>query len=103
MTKDNIQVDLTDDSFVIQGERKQEQKEEREGYAYSECSYGRFYRPFRCRRALIPRRRQPSSATECSKSPCRNLSGRRRKPDVWRFRRRSAPFSNIPKGLSEWE
>ena len=30
--------------LTIQGERKHEKKEEREGYCYSECSYGSFYR-----------------------------------------------------------
>ncbi len=58
MTRDNIQVELTDDSLVIQGERKQEQKEEREGYAYSECSYGRFYRAI-----PLPEGVDPSKAT----------------------------------------
>jgi HSP20 family protein len=29
---------------TIQGERKTHKKEETEGYAYSECSYGSFYR-----------------------------------------------------------
>jgi HSP20 family protein len=44
LSKDDIKVELTDDTLTIQGERKEEKKEEREGYSYSECSYGRFYR-----------------------------------------------------------
>lgn len=44
LTKDDIKVEMTDDTLTIQGERKEEKKEEREGYSYSECSYGRFYR-----------------------------------------------------------
>jgi HSP20 family protein len=44
LSKDDIQVDLTDERLTIRGERKQEQKEEHSGYCYSECSYGRFYR-----------------------------------------------------------
>ncbi len=44
MTKGDIKVEVTEDALTIRGERKQEKKEEREGYAYSECSYGRFYR-----------------------------------------------------------
>jgi HSP20 family protein len=44
LTKDDIKVDVTEDTITIQGERKQETKEEREGYSYSECSYGSFYR-----------------------------------------------------------
>ncbi len=44
MSKDDVKVEVTDDMLTIQGERKQEKKEEREGYCYSECSYGSFYR-----------------------------------------------------------
>ena len=42
--KDDIKVEVTDDLLTIQGERRQEKKEEREGRYYSECSYGKFYR-----------------------------------------------------------
>jgi HSP20 family protein len=44
LTRDDIKVELTDDTLTIHGERRQEKKEEREGYCYSECSYGTFYR-----------------------------------------------------------
>lgn len=44
LTKDDINIEVTEDTLTIQGERKEEKKEEREGYSYSECSYGRFYR-----------------------------------------------------------
>ncbi len=44
LTKDDIKVEVTDDTLTIAGERKAEKKEEWEGYSYSECSYGRFYR-----------------------------------------------------------
>lgn len=44
MSKDEVKVELYDDMLTIQGERKQQKKEEREGYSYSECSYGSFYR-----------------------------------------------------------
>jgi HSP20 family protein len=44
MSKEDIKVEVTDDMLTIQGERKAEKKEEREGYCYSECSYGSFYR-----------------------------------------------------------
>jgi HSP20 family protein len=44
MTKDEVKVELFDDVLTIEGERKQEKNEEREGYSYSECSYGSFYR-----------------------------------------------------------
>lgn len=44
LKKEDVDVELTDDSLVISGERKQESKEEREGYYHSERSYGSFYR-----------------------------------------------------------
>ena len=44
LTKDDVKVELNDEMLIIQGERKQEKTEEREGYSYNECSYGSFYR-----------------------------------------------------------
>jgi HSP20 family protein len=42
--KDNVKVEVTQDNLVIQGERKHEQEDQREGYYHSERSYGTFYR-----------------------------------------------------------
>jgi HSP20 family protein len=44
MTKEDIKVDLEDDSIIIRGERKSEREEDEEGYYRSERSYGSFYR-----------------------------------------------------------
>jgi HSP20 family protein len=44
LSKDDIKVDVTEDAITIQGERKQEHKEEREGVYRSERSYGSFSR-----------------------------------------------------------
>jgi len=44
MTKDDIDVDITDDALVIRGERRSEREENEEGYYRSERSYGSFYR-----------------------------------------------------------
>lgn len=44
LTKDDIDVKITDDAIVLQGERKQESEEKEEGYYRSERSYGSFYR-----------------------------------------------------------
>ncbi len=44
LTKDDIDVKITDDAIVLQGERKQESEENEEGYYRSERSYGSFYR-----------------------------------------------------------
>jgi len=44
LTKDNVKIEVTDDTLTIQGEREQKTEEKREGYYRSECSYGSFYR-----------------------------------------------------------
>lgn len=42
--KDEVSVEITDDSVMIEGERKAEHQEEREGFFRSERSYGSFCR-----------------------------------------------------------
>ena len=42
--ENDVRVEVTDEGLVIQGERKQEHEEKREGYYRSERSYGQFYR-----------------------------------------------------------
>ena len=44
MNEKDIQVNLKDNSLIIEGERKSEFKEEKEGRYTSEFSYGSFYR-----------------------------------------------------------
>jgi HSP20 family protein len=44
LTKDDVKVDVTEDAITLQGERKQEHEEEREGVFRSERSYGSFFR-----------------------------------------------------------
>jgi HSP20 family protein len=44
LKKEDVKVELTDDSLVIQGERKYEHKEDHEGFHSFERSYGQFYR-----------------------------------------------------------
>jgi HSP20 family protein len=44
LKKDDIKVDVTEDSITIQGERKREHEEEREGMYRSERSHGSFSR-----------------------------------------------------------
>ena len=44
LKKEDVKVELTDDSLVIQGERKHEHKEDHEGFHSFERSYGQFYR-----------------------------------------------------------
>jgi len=46
VTKDDINVELTDDMLTISGERKEEKEEKGEGFYRSERSYGNFYRQF---------------------------------------------------------
>src|SRR5262245_11210525 len=44
LKREEVTVEITDDAVAIQGERKREHEEEREGYYRSERSYGSFYR-----------------------------------------------------------
>jgi HSP20 family protein len=44
LTKDDVRIDVSDDALTIQGERKREHEERREGFYRSERSYGSFYR-----------------------------------------------------------
>ena len=44
MKRDDITVDITEDAVTIQGERRQESEDEREGVYRSERVYGSFYR-----------------------------------------------------------
>jgi len=44
LKKEEVKVEVSDDALVIEGERKQEHKEDHEGYHRWERSYGRFYR-----------------------------------------------------------
>lgn len=47
LKKDEIKVEVTDQNLILEGERKQEKEEKREGYYHSERSYGHFYRSIR--------------------------------------------------------
>ena len=44
LKKEDVKVEVTEDNLIVEGERKQEKEEKREGYYHSERSYGRFYR-----------------------------------------------------------
>lgn len=44
MCKDNVHVDITNDTLTIRGEREEKKEEKREGFYRNECSYGTFYR-----------------------------------------------------------
>lgn len=44
LTKDDVNVEVTNDVLTISGERKEEKEEKREGFYRSERSYGSFYR-----------------------------------------------------------
>jgi HSP20 family protein len=49
LTKDDVKVDVAEDRLTIQGERKQEHREEQRGIYRSERSYGTF-----CREVILP-------------------------------------------------
>lgn len=44
MSKDDVNVELTDEGIMLSGERRNENEERREGFYRSERSYGSFYR-----------------------------------------------------------
>lgn len=44
LTKDDVNIEITDGLLTISGERKEEKEEEREGFYRSERTYGSFYR-----------------------------------------------------------
>jgi HSP20 family protein len=44
LKKEDVKVDITEDAITIQGERRREHEEEKEGIYRSERSYGSFYR-----------------------------------------------------------
>lgn len=44
LTKDDVKVELTDETLTISGERKEEKEDKHEGFYRSEWNYGRFYR-----------------------------------------------------------
>jgi HSP20 family protein len=44
LTREEIQVEVTEELLTIHGERKETKDEAHKGYRYSECCYGNFYR-----------------------------------------------------------
>jgi len=44
LTKEQIKVEVVEDALVIEGERKREKEEKKEGFYRSERCYGKFYR-----------------------------------------------------------
>lgn len=44
MKREDIRISLEDGALVLQGERKEEMKVEKENFYLAECSYGSFYR-----------------------------------------------------------
>jgi HSP20 family protein len=67
LKKDEIEIELTDEELVIEGERRQDLEEKKDGFFRSERSYGSFYRAMPLPGGVKvdqPRRR---SMTACSR------------------------------------
>lgn len=54
LNKEDVKVEITDSELVIDGERKTEKEEEKEGYYRSECTYGAFKRAVRLPDGIKP-------------------------------------------------
>jgi len=44
LKKEDVNVNVTDQAIILEGQRKTEQEENREGFYHTERSYGSFYR-----------------------------------------------------------
>jgi HSP20 family protein len=60
LKKDDVRVELTENAIAIQGERREEHREEREGYYHTEREYGQFYRTVPLPEGVIPESAQAS-------------------------------------------
>ncbi|HEX7183603.1 MAG TPA: Hsp20/alpha crystallin family protein [Thermoanaerobaculia bacterium] len=60
MKKEDIRVEVREDHLILEGERRQEQEEDREGYFRSERSWGRFYRAIPLPDGVNPEQAQAS-------------------------------------------
>jgi HSP20 family protein len=54
LKKEDVNIELTDDSLAIEGERREEREEDREGYYRSERTYGSFHRVVPLPEGAIP-------------------------------------------------
>jgi len=60
LKKDEVQVELTEDTLTIEGERREEREEKREGYVHSEREYGKFCRSIPLPQGVISETAQAS-------------------------------------------
>jgi len=67
LRKEDINVEVTEQGITLQGERRVEHEEEREGYYRSERSYGSFYRTIPSPKVPSPKARRRTSRTVCWK------------------------------------
>ena len=54
LSREDVQVEVNEDSLVLQGERREEHEEEDEGFYRSEWSYGRFHREIPLPEGALP-------------------------------------------------
>jgi len=69
LKQEDVKVHIDGDTLVVEGERKQENEEKREGYYHSERSYGKFYRSILLPGGPKPSKPRRNSIMACLRSP----------------------------------
>lgn len=90
MDQADIEVKLVGDTLIIKGEKRQERKEEKQGYHLSERSFGTSSAVLPCRTESTVSRSTPASARACCRSHCRRSPA----PSQARKPSRSKPTDN---------
>lgn len=95
MKREDVHVDVTDHDITISGERRQEQREEREGFYRTERSYGTF-----CRTIALPEGALADQATATFKDGVLEVKLPAPPEQVTRGRRLEIKDSSEPRAKS---
>jgi HSP20 family molecular chaperone IbpA len=94
LTKDDVNVEITDDAINISGERRNEDEERREGYYRSERSYGGFFRSIQLPEGANAEMRTQPSTTAFLRLQWR-LRSSNRADAGWRSKRELQAMSRL--------